>query len=669
MTPESLEKREVFRDTAASGTTGLHAAAQSDNARVRPYVLAMLVAGCIVLAMSVSELWVVPPPVQWWVLVVLTLISGSAVLKIPAVPVNFSISDVFTLTSAVVFGPAAGTALVAIDSLVLSGRLIRTGLSLERILFNATAPPVAMWLSAVTFFHASGLHPLREQPLGLEVVGPWLLAFAAMYFVLNTFGIAVAVALHERANVLRIWQAHFKNLWFAFIGGGLGAAIVVFALQHGTYGMVILSLPILLAVILHFAYRNATGRVADRLQHLEQVNRMHLSTIEALAHAVNAKDGVTHNHIRRVQTRAIELASRLGVDSELQLKAIEAAALLHDVGKLAIPEHILNKPGSLTPAEFERMKSHARIGAEILSEVDFPYPVVPIVRHHHENWDGTGYPDGLKGDDIPIGARILAVVDCFDALTSDRPYRRALSVRETFKIIDSRRGTMYDPAILDTFHEMCASLMVDEEPVAPDAHTIADAAASSVSTESCVVEPRDEARLALELGASLSHGLGGRCAWAALTDGLCGLPDVDTVVLFVVDEAKELLTPRYVSGQHTTQFERLAISVGERMSGWVAAVGQPMVNADAALDLFDVDPVPLRAALAIPCQGPDDTRAVMALYSSRAEAFTPAHQRVVQAGIAFLARLGAETRAAAEVISIDARRTTVSSGRRSAARR
>ena len=254
-------------------------------------------------------------------------------------------------------------ALVAIDSLVLSGCLIRTGLSLERILFNATAAPVAMWLSAVTFFHASGLHPLREQPLGIEVVGPWLLAFAAMYFVLNTFGIAVAVALHERANVFRIWQAHFKNLWFAFIGGGLGAAIVVFALQHGTYGMVVLSLPILLAVILHFAYRNATGRVADRLQHLEQVNRMHLSTIEALAHAVNAKDGVTHNHIRRVQTRAIELATRLGVNRELQLRAIEAAALLHDVGKLAIPEHILNKPGSLTPAEFERMKSHARIGA------------------------------------------------------------------------------------------------------------------------------------------------------------------------------------------------------------------------------------------------------------------------------------------------------------------
>ena len=658
MTPESVEEREMFRDTAGSGTIELHAVAQTDTARVRSYVLATLVAGCIVLSISVSELWAVPPPVQWWVLVILTLISGSAVLKIPSVPVNFSISDVFTLTSAVVFGPAAGTALVAIDSLVLSGCLIRTGLSLERILFNATAPPVAMWLSAVTFFHASGLHPLREQPLGLEVVGPWLLAFAAMYFVLNTFGIAVAVALHERANVFRIWQAHFKNLWFAFIGGGLGAALVVFALQHGTYGLVILSLPIFLAVILHFAYRNATGRVADRLQHLEQVNRMHVSTIEALAHAVNAKDGVTHNHIRRVQTRAIELASRLGIDRELQLRAIEAAALLHDVGKLAIPEHILNKPGRLTPAEFERMKSHARIGAEILSEVEFPYPVVPIVRHHHENWDGTGYPDGLKADDIPIGARILAVVDCYDALTSDRPYRRALSVRETFAIIDSRRGTMYDPAIVDTFREMCASSM-DEEPVAPDARTVAEAATNPVLTESRVAEPVDEARLALELGATLSYGLGGRCAWLALTDGLCALPDVDTVVLFVVDEAKEQLTPRYVSGRHTTQFERLVIAVGERMSGWVAAVGEPMINADPALDLFDVDAVALRSALAIPCQGPGDTRAVMALYSSRTEAFTPAHRRVVQAGVTFLARLGAEPRPAAEVINIDAPRSRV----------
>ncbi|HKP59355.1 MAG TPA: HD-GYP domain-containing protein, partial [Polyangiales bacterium] len=156
-------------------------------------------------------------------------------------------------------------------------------------------------------------------------------------------------------------------------------------------------------------------------------------------------------HIRRVQVYTIELAKLLGVKDERQLKAIEAAALLHDMGKLAIPEHILNKPGKLTAAEFEKMKRHAPIGAEILSSIEFPYPVVPIVRHHHENWDGTGYPDRLKGEEIPLGARLLSVVDCFDALTSDRPYRRRMTDEQALAILKDRRGVMYDPAVVDAF--------------------------------------------------------------------------------------------------------------------------------------------------------------------------------------------------------------------------
>src|SRR3982751_2915497 len=167
--------------------------------------------------------------------------------------------------------------------------------------------------------------------------------------------------------------------------------------------------------------------------------------------AIDAKDQVTHGHIRRVQSYATTLAREVGVKDDGLLKAIEAAALLHDMGKLAVPEYILNKPGRLTDAEFEKMKLHASVGADILSAIDFPYPVVPIVRHHHENWDGTGYPDGLKGTDIPIGARILSVVDCFDALTSDRPYRPRLSDEDAIQILLERRATMYDPLIVDTF--------------------------------------------------------------------------------------------------------------------------------------------------------------------------------------------------------------------------
>jgi putative nucleotidyltransferase with HDIG domain len=633
VTQESARDRAAFRDMPASGASGLHQTAQPGTVRTRVYVIAVLIAGCFVLAHSVMTLRATELPMQWWALVALTLISGSAVLKIPSVSVNFSISDVFTLTTAVVFGPAAGTVIVAIDSLVISGCLRRVGLPLERFLFNAAAPPVAMWLSAIAFFRTSGLEPLYTHPLGLEVVGPWLLVFAALYFVLNTFAIAVAVSLHERVNVVSIWRKHFQGLWITFIGGGLSAAFVVFALQLGTYGMVILALPLILAVILHFAYRNATGRVADQLDHLAEVNRLHLSTIEALARAVDAKDGVTHGHIRRVQSTALALAKRLGVNEQPQLRAIEAAALLHDVGKLAIPEHILNKPGRLTSVEFERMKSHARIGAEILSEVGFPYPVVPIVRHHHENWDGTGYPEGLKSDEIPIGARILAVVDCFDALTSNRPYRRALSLSEALQIVDSRRGTMYDPAVVDVFADMChAGEVTAADPMLEDAApthlavNVSDAAAKPASAEAF-----DDIQVALALGASLSAGSGGQGTWPTIADALCQLPCVDTAAVFVLDETEQWLVAHHVRGSSAQHIERLAIAVGERMSGWVAASGQAMVNGDAALDLFDVHAGSLRSALGVPCTGPDGHRAVVALYSTRPGAFSLSHQRLVEA--------------------------------------
>ena len=151
-----------------------------------------------------------------------------------------------------------------------------------------------------------------------------------------------------------------------------------------------------LLLVFYYTYRSSFGRVEDAKGHLDKLNTLYLSTVETLATAIDAKDEVTHGHIRRVQLAAMGLARELGVTDDETLKAIEAAALLHDTGKIAVPEHILNKPGKLTPAEFEKMKLHAPIGAEILSAIDFPYPVVPIVRHHHENWDGTGYPDRIS---------------------------------------------------------------------------------------------------------------------------------------------------------------------------------------------------------------------------------------------------------------------------------
>ena len=188
------------------------------------------------------------------------------------------------------------------------------------------------------------------------------------------------------------------------------------------------------------------------------------ATIEALAQTIDAKDQVTHDHIRRVQENSVRLAHALDVTDEADIQALKAASLLHDVGKISVPEHILNKPGRLTAPEMEIMRRHAPVGADILSVIGFPYPVVPIVRHHHENWDGTGYPDGLAGDAIPIGARILMVVDCFDALTSDRPYRPRFEPVAALQVLTDRRGTMYDPRVVDAFLELHAAGLSEVPP-------------------------------------------------------------------------------------------------------------------------------------------------------------------------------------------------------------
>ena len=425
----------------------------------------------------------------------------------------------------------------------------------------------------------------------------------------------------------RFWRAHLQSLWLAFIGGALGAGFVVFALQLRTYSLVVMTVPLLVALILHFAYRHATGRVADQLDHLAQVNRLHLSTIEALAHAIDAKDEVTHGHIRRVQGWAVAVAARIGIEEGRELRAIEAGALLHDIGKLAVPEHILNKPGKLTDAEFNRIKAHAQVGAEILSEVEFPYPVVPIVRHHHENWDGTGYPDGLSGDAIPVGARILSVVDCYDALTSDRPYRRALSPEEACSIIEARQGTMYDPAIVQAFRQVCTAMRLPDT-LKPAATSDKPASSLCLPVERPTEPAIDDVSAALALGAALSRVARDASAARTIAEALKALPHVDAVAIFVVDE--DCLVAAGVAGVHARALGELSMDVGDRMSGWIAATGQPIVNADAALDLFDIPECRLRTAIGVPCTTPDGLLLVVTLYSSSPNAFSPWHRRVLE---------------------------------------
>jgi putative nucleotidyltransferase with HDIG domain len=393
------------------------------------------------------------PGLPWLVVAGLTLISGTATVRLPNVQAEISISETFVFSAVLMFGPSAGVVTVLLDTAIINLKLFRTGLSWDRALFNLAAPTLGLWLGA-NVMPLAGVPPVVDLPPGQTIgltrlVGP-LVVFAIVYFIVNSGLVALAIGLSKNLAPYKIWRDHFAWLSLNYFGGAsISSLLVVVYSKEQAWTFLTVVVPLLF--ILYLTFRESMARVADANQHIKELNQLYLATVQTLAAAIDAKDQVTHGHIHRVQNYAQELAVAIGIRSELQLKAIQAAAVLHDTGKIAIPEAILNKPGPLTDAEFTVMKQHAPVGADIISSVNFPYPVEPIVRYHHENWDGSGYPEGLMGTSIPIGARILAVVDCFDALTSDRPYRKKLSDAEAVRILLERRGRMYDPLVVDTF--------------------------------------------------------------------------------------------------------------------------------------------------------------------------------------------------------------------------
>jgi len=413
--------------------------------RQAAYLWAVNALGTACIVLSLFNLVKSPISPTWLIPAALAVLGGLTVLRMQSVTASFSIGDTFSFAALFVFGPDAATMTVALDTLAISTQLKVPG---ERVIFNTAGPALAMWSAGTLVFRVAGL-PLPVESSSLITVFVAAAAAVVIYFVLNSGLIAAAVALHERQPVWRVWQSHFARLWTGPVAGGyVGALVALYTDKLGAAAWIAM-LPI--PLLLYQALRSALARVEAEFRHLREMKRMYHATIEAFATAVDAKDHVTAGHTRRVQAYCAALARTFGIDDEGSLRALEAAALLHDVGKIGIPEYILNKPGKLTSEEYDVMKGHVAIGAEILSGIEFPFPVVPIVKAHHENWDGTGYPSGLRGEEIPLGARILMVVDCFDAVTSERPYRGALSTAEAFDILQSRRGTMYDPRVVDTF--------------------------------------------------------------------------------------------------------------------------------------------------------------------------------------------------------------------------
>jgi putative nucleotidyltransferase with HDIG domain len=601
----------------------------------RLFIWVITICGLAVVGHSVAVLVQSTLPPAWVLFAILTIASGMLTLKVPSVETRVSVSEAFAFASVLLFGPHVGIVTLALDGVRIS---FRWKMNARQTVFNFANLGLSMWAAGNLFFLASGANPLFKGAPPTAAIVFYLGLMTTAYFAVNSGLTATVIGLCARRSIPAVWREHYWPLVSSYVAGASVSLLLVLAFREVQFTAIALILPLL--IVCYMTVRSSFGRLEDSKRHVEHLNRLLLSTVETLATAIDAKDEVTHDHVRRVQLGTLGLAREIGVVDPDMLKAIEAAALLHDTGKIAVPEHILNKPGRLTASEFEKMKRHAPIGAQILSSIEFPYPVVPIVRHHHENWDGTGYPDGLKGTDIPLGARLLSVVDCFDALTSDRPYRGRMTEAQALQIIVERRGTMYDPAIVDAFVTSHDRIMPAAD-LAPHPVARAIGEARSQDRDDDRFEPAASADGGLADGllaiTSLSRALGGDARLSdvgALLWMIFGrIVPSDAMAIFLPDSERDYVSVGFAAGTHAGAIAAVRRPLGSGIAGWVAANRRAAVNADPSLDLgagVAKAAQPLRSCLALPLIDGDGLVAVLALYGAGSSAFSSDHVRLLE---------------------------------------
>lgn len=386
------------------------------------------------------------------------------------------------------------------------------------------------------------------------------------------------------------------------------------------------------------------GRIEAAEREAADLRALHMSAIEALALAIDAKDQTSHAHIRRVELYATHLAREMGMP-ELEVEGVRTAALLHDIGKLAVPEHILSKPGPLTSEEFQKIRAHPTIGAEIIARVPFPYPVAPLILCHHERWDGKGYPAGLKGAEIPLGARVLSVVDYFDALTTERPYHHAMAREAAVEILAQESGRALDPEIVARFLARLPAL--EEEARALDLLPPAGVPEQSALERARDAEDTVRARSVLddislahreiyalyEIAQALGSKLGVPDTMSIISSKLTNIVPFTGAALFLLDEGGETLSCRYAIGTDADPILKAKVRVGEGLSGWVARNHRCLVNARPEADLeASGNPVKLtvKSALVCPLILGERFIGTLAVYHTEAGFYRDDHRRLLE---------------------------------------
>jgi len=602
--------------------------------------------------------WIPEPQPRFLVYLLLSLATSGMRVAFPGVQGTISVGFVFTMLGLVEL-KVPETLFLTVASVAAQTFWHAKGKIRTLELFFGTNCITSAVLAATWVYHKPWFTNVPEGELArLTLAG-------VAYFVVNMLPVATVVALTERKSIQTVIRRFCDWSFCYYLVGVSLAGMVHIANQRLGWAFSLALLP-----PLYLVYRSVRlyfGKMEQERAHAENLASLHLRTIEALATAIEAKDECTGDHLRRVQVYSLEVAKHLGLSPD-EVDALQAASILHDIGKLAVPDYIISKPGKLTPDEFDKMKVHTVVGAEILEQVAFPYPVAPIVRSHHEKWDGSGYPDGLKAESIPIGARILSAVDCLDALASDRQYRRALPLDEAMDYVAGLSGRSFDPQVVDILktnyrefermaqstplrnHKLSKDLIVSRGD-APDAGfeksassvgmaqgAAALGAAAAGDRAQAQADPaasaRQEMRAIADLAVDLSKPLLLENILSILADRLKQLVPYDCLALYVRE--RSVLKARYTSGLNSQTFASLEIPVGQGLSGWVVENGKAIINGNPAVEPGYVDasgPLgALNSALSIPLgDGVDQFSGVLTLYRCEKDAYSADHLRVLLA--------------------------------------
>ena len=440
---------------------------------------------------------------------------------------------------------------------------------------------------------------------------------------------------------------YFSELWknnifwtlITHFTGAVAALLLHFIFLSFGFGFGWVVFPIV--VIGHFAYQIHLRRLEQKTKEIYEASRIHLATVEALATAIDARDQVGVGHVRRTQIYAVGIGKLMGLSDD-ELQAVNAGALLHDIGKLAVPDHILNKPGRLTPAEIEKTKIHSSVGASILENIRFPYPVVPTVKYHHEKYDGSGYPEGLKGEEIPLTARILSVADTFDTLRSARPYRAAISRENARKILLNNAGKHFDPKIVDVFLRNLRNFESDivEQGVSykfddfgKNGFSIQINEDANHSYVEHIKRANREVFSLYELARVFSSSLNLHDTLSLFVEKIGEFVPFDTCVVYLSEENEEYAKAAYTAGKNSLVLKNKIIKAGEGATGFVLKKLQPISKVEAGLD-FSFQHFELAeeysAMASLPLMSEGKLLGAVSLYSCEMENYEEEHMRLLE---------------------------------------